>query len=613
MRKRSRLYSALGGTRGIQTGAILILTLIAYAPSLSNGFIWDDDDYVINNLALRDLQGLKRIWCERGAVPQYYPMTHTTFWVEYHIWGDAPLGYHLINILLHAANAVMVWLILKRLKVPGAFVAGVIFAVHPMMAESVAWITERKNVLSGLLCLLSLHFYLRYAVMRERNWAGAWRVYGLALGLFIAALLSKTIVATLPAVILVLTWWKRGSIRLRDVLPVVPFFIMGIALGLNTIWMEQMVVGAQGEAFDLTLADRLLVAGRAAWFYPGQLLWPADLIFIYPRWQIDSAMWVQWLFPVTAVLLLLTLLTTRRRIGRGPLTAALIYGGMLFPAMGFFNVYPMRFSFVADHFCYLPSIALIAIISCALSRRGAVAVVIVVVLMVLTWQQTPIYQNKQTLWADTVDKNPNAVIARVNYGLTLINDGRFVAAQQQIEHGLSIDPHNAQALNAMGNVYRKQGRNDEAQVVYEQLIKEKPHLLVAKINLAFLLYERNKNNPRVRSLAEAVMQRLDPKTAPAGLPIAALANRLSPHAPEAHLLMGLVHANANQDADAMNQFVKALQLREEYPDAHYQLGLALARQNQFDRAAVHLQRTLQLNPHHPRAQKFLDLIRQQQQ
>lgn len=607
MRRQDRLHPAIGG------GAILILTLIAYAPSYSNGFVWDDDDYVTNNLALRSADGLVRIWTAPGAVPQYYPLTHTSFWIEWQLWRNNATGYHIVNTLLHALNAILLWRLLRRLKLPGAWAAGLIFAVHPMMVESVAWVTERKNVLSAMFALSSLHVYLRYQLMRDRRTAGRGGMYIAALCLFIAAMLSKTTAATLPAVALVLVWWKRGLLQWRDVRPLAPFFAIAVVMGLMTAWLEQHFVGAQGDSFDLTFAQRLLVAGRVCWFYPFKLLWPVDLAFIYPRWTIDASAAWQWLFPVTAAALPIALVACRRRINRGPAAAILIYGGMLFPAMGFFNVFPMRFSFVADHFCYLPAAALIALIATVLSRMRLVTGAIVVALIALTCQQTHIYESKRTIWADTVEKNPNAVIARVNYGIALTRDDELKTAQEHIEHALKIEPDNPRALNALGNIHRKTGRIDEAQRVYKQLVAAHPNRPAAKISLALLYYERNNGDPRVRELAEDVMRDLYPQALPPGLIGAVHANRPPPHAAEAHLLMGLVHANAGKDADAIEQFSKALVLRDNYADAHYQLGLALARQKQFDRAAHHLLRTLELNPKHPRAQRFLDAVRRQLQ
>ncbi|MBU0640698.1 MAG: hypothetical protein KKB50_17685 [Planctomycetes bacterium] len=260
--------------RNLLLGVVLVAaTLAAYVPAMRGGFIWDDDYYVSDNQTLRTTDGLRRIWLEPGAVPQYYPLVHTTYWVEYRLWQDWAPGYHAVNVVLHALSALLVATALRRLQVPGAWFAALLFALHPVHVESVAWITERKNVLSGLFYLLAVLAYCRFANL-DSNPARpgrCWGCYTLALALFLCALLSKTVTASLPAALLLLIWWKRGRIGGRDIAPLVPFFALGIALGLVTVWMEKHHVGAQGELWHLALAERLLVAGRAAWFYAGKL------------------------------------------------------------------------------------------------------------------------------------------------------------------------------------------------------------------------------------------------------------------------------------------------------------------------------------------------------
>jgi hypothetical protein len=341
---------------------IVCLTLLVYAPAISAGFIWDDDHYVTENMTLRSLAGLKQIWLDPKATPQYYPLVHTGFWVEYHLWGLDPKGYHLVNVLLHAANAVLVWLVLKRLGVPGALWAALIFALHPVHVESVAWVTERKNVLSTLFYLSAMLAYWRFwPADGAQPQTGAWRWYGLALLLFVFALLSKTVTCSLPAAILLIRWWKTGRLASRDWLLTAPMFAVGLALALLTVYLEKHHVGAQGEEFTWSYLDRVLIAGRAIWFYAGKLIWPSNLIFIYPRWNIDASVWWQYVFPLAAAGVVLALLVLRNRLGRAPLTAVLFFIGTLTPALGFFDVYPMRYSFVADHFQYLASLGLIVL------------------------------------------------------------------------------------------------------------------------------------------------------------------------------------------------------------------------------------------------------------
>ena len=346
-------------------GAILVvLVAFVYGPTLSNGFIWDDDQYVEENPTLQSLHGLHDIWFKLGAVPQYYPLVHTSFWIETHLWGLHPLGFHAVNLILHAISTVLVWRLLTQLAVPGAWLAAAIFGVHPVEVESVAWITERKNVLS---CSLALGSFWPGSVstipiptvrIRQRKEIGVFTCWRSRL--YVAALLSKTVTVTLPAVILVIDWWKRG--RLTGAMESVSlrFSRVGLSLASITVWMEKTHVGADGDDWNFSYVDRLLIAGRALWFYAEKLAWPYPLAFFYDKWSINSGVWWQYLYPAAALAVMGALWLARERIGRGPLAAVLIFAGVLSPALGFFNIYPFLFSFVADHFQYHASIALIA-------------------------------------------------------------------------------------------------------------------------------------------------------------------------------------------------------------------------------------------------------------
>ncbi|MHC4081279.1 MAG: hypothetical protein ACYSU2_08170, partial [Planctomycetota bacterium] len=299
----------------VSAAALLVLmTLAAYWPATSCGYIWDDDDYVHQNVLLRSTGGLGEIWLDVGATPQYYPLVHTSYWLEYRLWEDDPRGYHVVNILLHALGAVLLWRVLKRLGVPGAWVAAAVFALHPVHVESVAWITERKNVLSGVFYLGSALLYLRFTLRTGEDRPSRW-LYAGALALFVCALLSKTVACSLPAALLLVLWWKRGHIGWQDARLLAPFFALGVAFGLLTIWMEVHRVGAEGATWNLTFIDRCLIAGRALGFYAGKLIWPWPLMFVYPRWQINASAWWQYTFPAAAAAVVVGLWLARNRIG----------------------------------------------------------------------------------------------------------------------------------------------------------------------------------------------------------------------------------------------------------------------------------------------------------
>jgi protein O-mannosyl-transferase len=393
--------------------ALPVITLVAYLPAIRGGFIWDDDRHVWANHTLLNLRGLAHIWFRPSYLPQWYPMTHTSFWLEYRLWGANPLPFHIDNVLLHSASALLLFTLLGRLKIRGALLAAVIFALHPIEVESVAWISERKNVLSTFFALLSVLAYLQTS---DRRWPVE------SFLLFALAMLSKTVASTLPAVLLVILWWRDGQVRWREVVRLLPFFLLSIGLGYFTAKTEVDYVGARGPDWDLSAAQRILIAGRAVWFYLAKLVWPVNLTFSYPRWTVDPrAVWLL-AFPLAAVGMTIAAWLLRRVAGRGLLAALLIFAGVLTPALGFFNTYPMRYSFVADHFQYTAGIAIIVLLSAAIVRvlpERVVVLVLVLVMGVLTWRQARVYAGPEMLWRDVIAKNPSSWLALENLAVEL--------------------------------------------------------------------------------------------------------------------------------------------------------------------------------------------------
>jgi tetratricopeptide (TPR) repeat protein len=490
-----------------QGGLIVLLVFLAYLPALHGGFIWDDDFYVTENPTLHNGEGLWQIWFMVGAVPQYYPMVHTTFWLEHHLWGLNPFGYHLVNILLHAMAAILFWQVLLRLRVPGAWLAATIFALHPVEVESVAWITERKNVLSAVFYFAAALAYLRFVAWEESGGPNRlrWHWYLGALVLFMAALLSKTVTASLPAALLLVCWWKKGRIQRGDILPLLPFFVLGMGLGLMTAWIEKYHVGAQGAEWSLTFGERCLIAGRALWFYAGKLAWPVQLTFIYPRWTVETLAWWQWLFPIAAAGVVAGLWRARQRMGKGPLVAVLFFAGTLGPALGFVNVFPMRYSFVADHFQYLAGVGLIVLGAAGLNRMPRVIpATLVVVLGVLTWRQAGIYTDTETLWRKTLARNPDCWMAHNNLGLLLKNQGRIEEAMEHYHKAIQFNPNHFEALNNLGNALAAKGRFDEAIENYYQAIRINPNYDKAQYNLGNALAAKGRFDEAIKNYYQAI-------------------------------------------------------------------------------------------------------------
>jgi len=364
--------------RGVAGGAALVVaTFAAYFPALRSGYVWDDDQYLTGNHLVQTSHGLAAVWAiwydeESGRLrintPQYYPLVYTSYWFEHLVWGLKPAGYHAVNVLLHTVGALLVWRITRRLRIPAGWFIAAVFALHPVHVESVAWITERKNVLSGLFYLLAVLAFLRFFEADRAKW------YLVGLLLFVAALLSKTVTCTLPVVILLVRWYQRRRIGGRDLLLLTPIVILAAAGGLLTAYLERSHVGAAGEQWGQTVLERaLIVAPRAFWFYAGKIAWPHPLIFIYPRWEIDASAWTSY-FAFAGVLLAFGLaISGIRRVGWGPLLLLLYAGATLSPALGFFQVYPHRFSWVADHFQYLASLGFITLYTLVVIRLGAPA------------------------------------------------------------------------------------------------------------------------------------------------------------------------------------------------------------------------------------------------
>lgn len=575
--------------RALPACLLLGVTVLAYWPALHGSYVWDDDKYVTANWTLRSADGLKAIWLDPAASPQYYPLTLTTFWVEYHLWGLHPLGYHIVNVLLHATSAILFWLLLRRLSVPGAWIAAMLFAVHPVYVESVAWVTELKNVQSGAFYLAAVYAYLEF---RRADWyadrsalkdpgsrvpkAGrsevSWTWYGLATFWFVCAVLSKTVTASAPAAVLVVGWWITGRVRRRDVGLLAPWLLVGVMLGLATAWLEQHHVGAMGVSWKLSPLDRCLLAGRVVWFYLAKLVWPVHLCFVYPRWTIDAGVWWQYLYPVATVGCGGALFLARKRIGRGPFAAYALFVGTLFPALGFFDVYPMQFSFVADHFQYLAGLGVLALAGAAIERLGSkselstpseggtgyqrrrggalpimCAAVLVAAFAVKTWRQSCYYKDAESLWRATLSENRAAWLAQCNLGLILLDQG-----------------HTEQAV-ALVSEARQEGANN-AQV---------------RLGYAFAMVRTGRLDAAYAELSDFV--------------------KAYPDSAHAHALLGAVDARRSNIEAAMRQYQAALRLKPDLLQARSEYAYLLLQEGFAREAAAQYETLLAMDPNNEEA------------
>jgi protein O-mannosyl-transferase len=591
---------------------LLVATFIAYQPVWHAGFIWDDDAHVTPP-ALRSLHGLTRIWMQIGATQQYYPFVYSVFWVEDKLWGDSPLGYHLINVVLHVCSALLLVKILRQLNIPGAWLAAGLFALHPVEVESVAWVSELKNTLSGVFYLGAALAYLGF----DRNRSG--RNYVLALGLFLLGLMSKTVISSLPGALLVIFWWQRGNLAWRrDVLPLIPFFIVGIGAGLLTAWVERELLHAKGGEYDYSLVARFLIAGRAIWFYLGKLIWPVDLAFYYPSWHVSEAVWWQYLFPA-AVLLLLALLVWRR--WRGPLAALLFFVGTLFPALGFFNVYPFRYSLVADHFQYLASLGPFCLAAAAVTALPSlvpkikpflapICVALLLLLGTLTIEQCGMYASIETLWQKTYRLNPDSWMAHNylgrkflqqqqldeaiaqfqkeleirpdletgydNLGVALLKKGKVADATRQFQKALNIDPGDAEVCANLGAAMLQQGKVDEAISYCQLALRAKPDFADAHFNLGLALFDKGRVDEAITQYQETL--------------------RIEPDHAAAHDKLGAVLLQQGRVDEAAGHFQKSLEIKPDGADAHFQLGNVLRQKGRLHEAAIHFRKALEIDP-----------------
>lgn len=598
---------------------VFAATVAAYFPVLSAGFVWNDADYVTRP-DLQPWSGLWNIWFRVGATEQYYPLLHSAFWLEHRLWGDSTLGYHLLNVLLHATAACLFAFTLRevwRPKAPGAeWIAALLFALHPVCVESVAWVSEEKNTLCIVFYLLAALFYLRW----KRPDA---RTYALATGCFALAVLTKSVAATLPAALLVLAWWRRGRVSWRDdVVPVLPWFALSILTGCITGWVEHAYVAGSNDAgFALSFGARCLVAGRAAVFYLWKLVWPHPLVFFYPRWVIDTGSVFQWLFPL-AVLGALAGLWLLRRRSRAPLAVGLYFVGTLFPVLGFLSVYAFRFSFVADHFQYLaalgPIAALAAVLPLRVGRvpRAAYVALPLCLLGLMTFRQTAEYHDVETFYRATLARNPDAWIAHNNLGEFLLNHNRTREAQAEFKAALRIRPAYPEAESNLGLALIRRGQIDEGIAHYRTAIRLDPRCAEAYANLGDALLVKGNMPEAVAAMEQAL--RLEPVMPPIlsklgpclfqlgrgeeAIPfyqraLAAGARDSATYNNLGGLLMATGHV-----AEAEGDFRESLRLDPDVAVSHENLGMALAAQGRFADAAAEFRIVLRLEPNNADAQ-----------
>jgi protein O-mannosyl-transferase len=538
---------------------LAVTTILAYQPAWHGGFIWDDDAYITNNELLTAPDGLRRIWFSLDSPSQYFPLVYTMFRFERAWWGLSPTGYHFVNILLHLANALILWSLLARLRVPGAWLAGAIFALHPVQVESVAWITERKNVLMGLFFLLTIRAWVEFVDKQTKH---RWFFYVLALLLYALALFSKTTACTLPAALLLILWLQGRRINQRQLVQLVPFVVLALGMGLLTVWWERYHQGTRGPLFAISPPERLLIASRAIWFYLGKLFWPSNLTFIYPRWIVSPTHLLEYAWLAALGGLCAVIFFARRYVGRSLEVAALFFVATLSPVLGFIMLYTFRYTFVADHYQYLASIGPIALASAGITTLAAsfkvsrhfifgAAVCIVAALAVFTWRQSTMYADIEALWRTTIARNPGCWMAHNNLGIVLSQKGEIDEAIAHYRKTLEMSPDFADADYNLGNALLQKGEIDAAILHCQRAVTIQPNDPEAQVALGNALFQK-----------------------------------------------GLID-------ESIVHYQKALAIRPYYVTAHYNLSSAFLKKGEIDKAILHCQAVLSIQPEHADAHTIL--------
>lgn len=587
---------------GGMAAIIVLLSLVVYSPSWPGEYIWDDDSWLTFNAQIRKgWSGLWTIWTEPMATPHYYPLIFTGFWIEHKLWGFWPIGYRVVNTLLQAGAAIALWPVLRRLGLRWGWVAALLFAIHPVQVESVAWVTERKNVLSALFFFLSILMYLRFerigepsATERRRSW----KPYAWAMVFFICSLLSKPVTCVLPAVLIVLFWWKRSRVRWRDLWPTIPFFAVGLAIAGFAVLNEHGKVGTSGPAWDFSLSQRIVIAGRAVWFYLGKLIYPYPLVLVYPRWwgyKLPSATVipvVDYLYPVGVAAALGVLWGLKRWIGKGPAAAWTCFIIILSPGLGFVNFYTMLYTYVADHYQHLACVAMLALLAetggilltwggswitrlsggrAAMLSSGKLRItgglLAAAMIASLSWQtycQSRLYRWGIDLWEYTLSYSPGCFTVVNNYAGQLARYGHF---QEAIAYYRRITdvmyPEDYRAWENLSQVYNFIG--DKEQAAYYKVMAERRM--------------RESTVEYVRYLNKAP---LDQTPLPGEM---------------IHLVEQADHLLANQkSSEAEAIYRQALIKFPSHAELWFRLMIALRQQNRMDEAKIAFDELLRLDP-----------------
>jgi Flp pilus assembly protein TadD len=576
--------------------ALIVLVFVAYLPAWSGEFVWDDDLVVAANPVISGPLGLREIWTTAAA--DVCPLTLTTFWIEYQIWSATTWPYHVVTLLLHGLAAVVLWRVLRRLGAPAAWFGAALWALHPVMAESVAWISEMKNTESGLFFLLSILFFLRWLEEQKPEGRLRWTTdYSLVLLFAFCAMACKSSTIILPVILCLCAWWQERDGWWRKAvftLPLVPMSCLFAVVSVATQTIQSVI--ANDPIPVRTFPARLADAGIAVWFYLGKLIWPHPLVTIYPAWKTDPGSVIDYL-PFMAVFVALIALGWLRTGWARPCFFAFAWFVVaLMPVLGLVDNFIFRYSLVFDHFQYLASMGPLTLAGCALGfsarrlaptigLRTALGVVILSVLGTLTWQRAAVFSSEASLWNDTLAKNPGSWLAQSNVGQSLAFAGRYDEGIAHDRAALQLYPTSPETHLNLGSALMAKGEIDEAIVHYQAAIKLYPGFFEAHKALANALLAKHRLDDAIPEYRALIAFR--------------------PNDATAHFGLGNALAQKNDMAGAAAQFQIAVQLEPGRSLYHNNLGAALYQLGRNPEATTEFAEALRLDPRSTDAQSNL--------
>ena len=623
---------------------IALVTVTAFLPTLHNQFVsWDDDKNFLENPDYRGLAWTNLRWMWTTHLGHYIPLTWMTLGLDYLLWGMNPLGYHLTSLLLHAANAVVFFFIVRRiltLALPApserghaltasAGVAALVFAIHPLRVESVAWVTERRDVLSGLFYLLTILMYLRACERGERRRGWYW----LSVAVFICALLSKSMVVNLPVVLLILDvyplrrlgatigWWSKPA---RPVyVEKIPFVLLAAAACAVAV-MAQSSVHAAVSLAKLSVPGRLAVSAYGLSFYLWKMVVPVNLSPLYELPPTVNPGAMPFILSYGLVLATTAIVLALRRRVPGLLAAWLAYIVVLSPILGIFQSGPQL---AADRYSYLAGLGWAILAGAGLLsywRRPpllftGLSACVLLGLGILAWNQVQVWHDSEKLWTHSLATYPQSSIAEHNLGIVRADQGKLTEASEHYRRALQITPEYASAHNNWGAALAQQGKLAEASEHFRQALRIDPAFANARYALGMAFAQQGKLAEAVDHYRQALQIKPDHADAHNNLGNALAvqgklaeasehfrqALRINPDFANPHYNLGNVLAQQGKLAEASDHFRQALRLKPDYADAHYNWGNVLAQQGKLTDASDHFRQALRLKPDHAAARSGL--------